>query len=171
MRPLLPLGRRDKQEALLDEEYYEEEEYNREFEDVWSSEEELPAPTPSAPISVTFVSLNVAKLSISQIPEGWEVLKDDMALGEEPGSIVFEDNSVYGPQSVELDIKSYTRPIWSFRVIKGAKSKAAMGMRPVKEAYLSLQSFLAGGAISVKEWTDTQFSVWVFSSQSPHCLT
>ena len=106
---------------------------------------------------VFFASPNIQRLGIANIPEGWHVLKDGMALGQDPGSIVFEDGAVYGPQSIDLDVESYERPIWRFLTIRGAKAKSAKGLIPVKEAYQSLLASLAEEPMSCKEWEDTPF--------------
>ena len=115
--------------------------------------EPLPAPRPS----VSFASPNVARLPVSNLPEGWEVLRDGMALGEDEGSLVFDDGSVYGPQTIELDLSTYDRPVWRYRTVRGARAKLAKGMIPVKEAYQSILAFLTGDPIAAHEWTESTF--------------
>ena len=137
-----------------EDEFWEDEEQDEVYEVPLAPQPVLP--TPLNP-GLRFANPIVDKLPIDKIPDGWNIFKDGMALGEEPGHIVFQDNQVFGPQSVEVDTTTYDIPIWRFRVIKGAKGKEGKGIIPVKEAYRSLQSFLAEGQMSVKEWTDTAF--------------
>ena len=54
--------------------------------------------TPPRPQVVSFQSNPIYRLPFSQIPPGWEVWRDGMSFGIEPGSLVFSDGSLYGPQ-------------------------------------------------------------------------
>ena len=80
---------------------------------------------------VTFQDQPVQPLPLNKLPEGWSVLKDGMSLGKEPGSIVFQEGSLYGPQSVEMDKDAYERPIWRFRCRPGTP-RPAKGVIPVR---------------------------------------
>ena len=94
----------------------------------------------------------VEKLPISKIPPGWQVLKDGMALGNQPGSIVFSDGTMYGPQSIDLGIEAYERPIWRFCTKEGA-AKPQKGMIPVLQAYDALSAALADEPAALSEWS------------------
>ena len=93
---------------------------------------------------------------MSQVPEGWEPLKDGMALGREPGTLVFQDGEQFGPQTIELDTTSYVRPIWRFKPVSGF-SKTQKGIIPVKTAFDCLLQSLQGEPTSIKEWTELPF--------------
>ena len=80
-----------------------------------------------------------------------------MALGEEPGSLVFLDGTVLGPQTVDLDLSVPERPIWRYRIVRGAKAKSDRGLIPVREAYESLISALSGAPMSATEWEESTF--------------
>ena len=105
---------------------------------------------------VVFQSPVVERLPLDQIPQGWQVLKDGMSLGRQPGSLVFGDGTLYGPQSVDVDTEAYERPIWRFRTREGT-SKPPKGLIPVRQAYESLMDVLAAEPASVREWHDTPF--------------
>ena len=81
-----------------------------------------------------------------------------MSFGEEPGSLVLLDGTVYGPQSVEIDTVSFDRPVFRFRTALGTKSRTPKGIIPVREAYESLYRALAAEPVCASEWTATSFS-------------
>ena len=81
-----------------------------------------------------------------------------MALGEEPGSLVLEDGTVYGPNSIDLDTTSHTVPIWRFKVVKGTKAKQLKGLIPVREAYEALFTSLIPDPTAAMEWEGPIFS-------------
>ena len=106
---------------------------------------------------VSFASPQITPSTSDTIPDGWSVLKDGEALGETPGSIVFEDGSSFGPQTIELDLVSFKKPIWRYRTVKGAKPRAEKGVIPVREAFESLLSALSPSPMAAKEWDQPQF--------------
>ena len=106
--------------------------------------------------SLGFKDPLVSRSSESLIPEGWKKFRDGMSLGEEPGSIVFKDGTLFGPQSVEIDIDSYEVPIWRLRHKQGSV-KPLKGKIPVRTAYENLQLILEGSPIAVEEWHETSF--------------
>ena len=109
-RYLLPLGHHHQRESSSEAEDQEgsspQEEYF-EQEEVSSSNEATDRPT----LGVSFASPNIQRLSMDNILESWQVLRDGMALGQEPGSVVFTDGTVYGAQSIKLDVQTYECPI------------------------------------------------------------
>ena len=154
-KTLLPLGRHYRERTPSPVPSVYEEEDDCEYDQRTDSELSEPEPEPQQ--AVTFASPRVQRLGIDKIPEGWQMLKDGMALGEDPGSIIFGNGDIYGPQSVEVDVETYERPIWRFRIIRGVKARSAKGMIPVKEAYQSLVTSLSEEPMACKEWDVTPF--------------
>ena len=100
-RYLLPLGHHHQRESSSEAEDQEGSSPQEEYF------EATDRPTPG----VSFGSPNIQRLSMDNIPESWQVLRDGMALGQEPGSVVFTDGTVYGAQSIKLDVQTYECPI------------------------------------------------------------
>ena len=110
------------------------------------------------PFRVVFASPPVTPADPGLIPEGWMVFKDGMALGMEPNTIVFSDGGTYGPQTVEVDTTSFSKPVWRYKRVRGTKPKVSKGVIPVREAFEALLSFLADQPASAREWEGTSFS-------------
>ena len=83
-------------------------------------------------------------------------MKDGMAFGKDPGTLVFEDGTLYGPQTIEIDQASFERPIWRFRRRWGS-SKQVKGIIPVRKAFEDFLEALSTDPIAASEWTKTSF--------------
>ena len=79
-----------------------------------------------------------------------------MALGKEPGSVVFPDGSLYTSQTIELDVDAYERPIWRFKKRHGT-SRAPTGKIPVRIAYESFFEAFQPDPVAAREWLTSSF--------------
>ena len=93
---------------------------------------------------------------MSRLPEGWFSISEGMALGQEPGSLVFQDGVRYGPQTIDLDLQTYQRPVWRWKVASGI-NKPVCGKLPVRQAYEDFLKALTADPAAVSEWSETPF--------------
>ena len=106
--------------------------------------------------SVSFSEPEVQRRPLSSLSDGWLVLSDGMALGVEPGSLVFSDGTRYGPSSVELDLDTFVLPVWGWCRVLGV-SKPVPSLLPVRQAYGEFARALAAAPVSIREWSETAF--------------
>ena len=106
--------------------------------------------------SVVIANPPVTPAPMHLIPEGWRVLHDGMALGKEPGSVVFSDGVLYSAQTIELDMESFERPIWRYRKRHGT-SKAPKGKIPVRVAYENFYELFQQDPVGAREWLSSSF--------------
>ena len=106
--------------------------------------------------AVSIADPPVVPSSLHLIPEGWKVLHDGMALGREPGSIVFPDGSLYTSQTIDIDVDAFERPIWRFKRRHGT-SRAPKGKVPVRVAYESFYDLFQADPVGAREWLSSSF--------------
>ena len=79
-----------------------------------------------------------------------------MSLGKDPGTVVFPDGAQFGPQSVEIDLDVYERPIWRLRQRQGS-SRVPKGKIPVRSAYESFFEAFQQSPTNATEWLESSF--------------
>ena len=99
---------------------------------------------------MSFADPEVSQPDRVTLPEGWTFLKDGMCLGQSEGSIIFEDGSIYGPQSIDLDCSSFSRPAWRFKKRPGTP-KSVKGKIPVRKAFEDFLDALSPDPINAME--------------------
>ena len=94
-RPLLPYGRNfdeDWDDVSSQEDFQEPEQEEEDWQEEHEEEEEQePGDQVPDQARVNFPDPPIRPLEMDNIPEGWQALRNGMALGQEPGSIVFRD--------------------------------------------------------------------------------
>ena len=106
--------------------------------------------------SVSFALSTVERLPLIQLSPDWRPLDPGMALGKELGSIVFKDGTRFGPESIDLDLSTYERPVWQWRrAIR--TSKPPKRKIPVRQAFDDFVRALSQEPVSVSEWMGASF--------------